>query len=255
MNADYLETPSLWRKLFGSALSSPPNLGRAERAISGLAGAYLLRQAARAQGSPMRYPLALLGGLAVQRAISGRSELYASLKLSSADGAAGLLPSSLSEVPPAPVLAQVFVMKPRAEVYAKLSQLPELPFPKEELVAVHRTGPRLRVWIDDDLGALREYELEITEEKEGEELRFKARDSDRIPSGLLRLEEIPEGGTSLTVYLERKQSWLRQLGQAIGVDHDQKVVGKYLDYFKRLVEGESLGEEALREQRRETDYH
>lgn len=245
--------------------ASAANLGTIERALSGLVGAFLFKKAADLTGWA-RLPLALLGGVAVQRALSGHSKMYESLGITSAEGVDRLLHPALPEPPALPIVESITVGKAKGEVYAKLLALPEEALPKEEIVALHREGPKIRLWLTEG-SHLKEYELTLHREIEGRELGFRARPSDRIPAGEIRLSDSSEapGSTVVSVYLERKQSWLRNIGSAIGVDHDHRVVLKYLGYLKALLEEGSIAGEGLHgaeadaadpsEARKATDYH
>jgi uncharacterized membrane protein len=239
------------------------NLGTIERALSGLVGAFLFKKSNDAAGWA-RLPLALLGGLAVSRAVSGHSRVYSSLGISSAEGVNRLLHPELPAPPALPLVQSATVNKPKEEVYKKLLALPEEALPKEEIIALHRDGTKLRLWLEEG-GGMREYELSLTREIEGRELAFRARASDRIPAGEIHLSDASDlpGATLVTIFLERKQSWLQNIGSAIGVDHDQKVVVKYLGYLKALLEEGSISAEGsahvpegeIAEARKQTDYH
>lgn len=255
---------NLLNRWFAEGSSAGRNVGTVERVLSGLAGVWLFRQASRS-GPWGKLPLAVLGGLALQRAVTGHSRVYDSIGVSSAEGFAGLLPAAIPEAPPLPLLQTIVIAKPKEEVYRRLLNVPDEALPKEEVVALHRDGTKLRLWLQEGAGGMREYELELIRETEGKELAFRARASDRIHSGEIRLADLQgaEAGTVVSVFLERKQSWLQNLGSAIGVDHDQRLVQKYLGYLKQLVEegqieahgaGEALPDETLGA-RRETDYH
>lgn len=236
------------------------NLGAIERTLSGLLGAFFFKKAASAEGWA-RLPLALLGGIAVGRALSGHSKVYESLGMSSAEGVDGLLHPALPAPPALPLVQSVSVRKPKEEVYEKLMALPEEALPKEEILALHREGNKIRLWLAES-GGMKEYELSLVREAEGRELAFRARESDRIPAGEIRLGDSPDelGATLVTVFLERKQSWLRNIGSAIGVDHDQKVVAKYLGYLKDLLEEGVISAEGSHAEEegsapKESDYH
>lgn len=255
---------SFLNRWFAEGSASNRNIGNVERVLSGLVGVWLFRQSSRSS-TWGKLPLAVLGGLALQRAVTGHSKVYGSMGVSSAEGIAGLLPASISEAPPLPLLQTVMIHKPKEEVYRRLLNVPDEALPKEEVVALHRHGNKLRLWLQEGANGMREYELELDREVEGKELAFRARASDRIHSGEIRLADIQgeETGTVVSVFLERKQSWLQNLGSAIGVDQDQKLVQKYLGYLKELVEEghirASRGHETLTDEtvgaRKETDYH
>ncbi|RYZ96355.1 MAG: hypothetical protein EOP11_23590 [Proteobacteria bacterium] len=137
--------------------------------------------------------------------------------------------------PPAlPLVESVEVACRKDTVYEAILALPEHALPKEEILAIHRDESRVRVWLDDGHGMI-EYELSLLREIPGQEIAFRGRASDRISAGEIHLSEV-EAGTLVTIILRRKQSWLRNIGNAIGVDHDQKVVAKYLGYLKGLLE-------------------
>jgi uncharacterized membrane protein len=216
------------------------NLGTIERALSGLLGAFLFKKSAEASGLA-KLPLALLGGAALARSLSGHSKLYASLGISSAEGVGRLLHPELPAAPALPLVVSIEVAKPRDAVYEAILALPEQALPKEEILAIHRDARRVRAWLDDGHGMM-EYELELVRETSGQEIAFRGRPSDRISSGEIHLAD-SEAGTQVTVLLRRTQSWLRNIGSAIGVDHDHKVVSKYLNYLKGLLEDGSISAE------------
>ncbi|RZA09057.1 MAG: hypothetical protein EOP11_02860, partial [Proteobacteria bacterium] len=135
------------------------NLGTIERTLSGLFGAFLFKKSAEASGLA-RIPLALLGGLALQRSLSGHSKLYASLGISSAEGVGRLLHPELPAAPALPLVASIDIGRPKLDVYQTILALPEQALPKEEILAIHRDENRVRVWLDDGHGML-EYDLEL----------------------------------------------------------------------------------------------
>ena len=172
--------------------SSRPNVGDAERIASAIGGA-LLALYGLSRRSFGGFALAGLGGVLAYRGTTGHCPAYATLGVSTADGAT---------TAPVQIVEAVTVTAPRAEAFAFWRRLENLPRFMYHLKSVRDLGEGRSHWVARGPGPLPELEwlAEVIEERDGEVLAWRSLPgADVVNAGHVRFTDAPGGGTEVHV--------------------------------------------------------
>jgi uncharacterized membrane protein len=211
----------------------PVNVGEQERSLSALVGGALALYGLRR--SPGGLLLAALGGALVYRGLTGKSLAYKALGLSSTSE--GVLPSPQTVT----VERAVTIQKPRAELFRYWRNFEQLPTFMQHLESVTTTGPAASHWVAKaPLGMKVEWDAEITEEREGEVIAWRATEDAQVPNaGRVEFKDAPGGrGTVVHVHVEYAPPGgaLASLVALVTGEEPRKQVADDLRNFKALME-------------------
>lgn len=181
-------------------LDKPVNIGMAERALSALAGAFIITSVIKRHKTPSL--LFAAGGYLLYRSLTGHCSIYA---------LAGD-PRNVN------LRTDIVVNRPRNEVFALWKDLEGLPRFMKHLGRVQRLDGHRSIWqIDVPEGMPTvQWTAEIVKEQEGTELSWHSLPQATIRnSGKVNFSDTPSGGTRIDVHLSYRPP-LGKVGEELG---------------------------------------
>jgi uncharacterized membrane protein len=220
-------------------VSSEANVGLPERLISSFAGGALICLGL-SRGS-LRGTLVAIGGAAlVCRGITGRSMVYKTLGINTANQGKSAV-ASVGHGQGIKVEKSITVDRPPEEVYRFWRNLENLPRFMNHLESVRDLDGRRSHWVAKaPAGTTVEWDAEIYNEKKNELIAWRSvENSDINHAGSVRFEEASNGrGTEVTVVINY-QAPAGKLGTAVAKlfgEEPEKQLEDDLPRFKQLIE-------------------
>lgn len=218
------------------------NVGPGERALSVLAGAWMVTSVlVRARRWPFSLIVALAGGALLRRGITGKSPLYRALALDTERRGA-----TYAGVDPARAVvaeAWVTVERPIGEIYEywrRLQNLPQFMADLERVTRLEKGGWR---WVaSGPFGRPIAWEAEVTQDIERQRIAWRSREGSVLPNeGWVEFRPTPRGGTEVWVRLHQEPiggelgTWIARL---IGRDL-RRTLCRDVARMKQVLEGRS----------------
>lgn len=221
---------------FGKKEGFPINVGRIERFVSAAVGGALIAYGVRRR-TWLGNLMVLGGGNLVVRGALGKSFLYKSLGINTAEKAiTDTLPKEVFRVEHA-----VSIARPSEEIYRFWRNFENLPRVMDHLRSVRNIDGRRSHWVAKAPAGLQfEWDAEITDERENRIIAWRSLEGSEIRNeGTVLFEPSPDGQrTEIRVSLEYQQP-AGKAGKAFaklfGKD-PQRMIEKDLDRLKKLME-------------------
>lgn len=209
------------------------NVAKTERVVSGLLGGVALLGQRKLHG--LRKAAALVaGGEMVTRAITGHSQLYGALGLSSA---------SLAEGAGIDIDASITIMRPREEVYELWRNLETLPLIMQHLTSVEDIGGGISHWRAEAPGGFHvEWEGRVITDRPGELIAWESLPGSAVENaGSVQFRDAGDAGEKGTEVLVNMRYKPRGLAAGFAVGKalrpvTQAEVMEDLRRFKRVME-------------------